>query len=147
MNRRAVLIGLAGATLALAALLAVAVWTRPIRRSVSVYSELVSIANRPDLAPAERLRQASRLCSKGYLQSHPLSLAAEGGIVGLPRSIHKNFQAWRQGPNVWLCPTNRVGPVYQFVPEGNDWRFDGPVGVLRARGEFLPDSGLVEPLD
>jgi hypothetical protein len=147
MNRRAVLIGLAVVTIALAALTAMAVWTRPIRRSVSVYSELISIANRPDLAPAERLRQASRLCSKDYLRTHPLSLAAEGGIVGLPRSIHKNFQAWRQGSNVWLCPTNRVGPVYQFVPEGNDWRFDGPVGVLQARGEFLPDTGIIDAPD
>ena len=63
--------------------------------------------------------------------------AHEGGIVGLPRNIHKNFQAWRQGPNVWLCPTNRVGPVYQFVRESGSWRFDGPVGILRGRGEFV----------
>jgi hypothetical protein len=71
-------------------------------------------------------------------------VADEGGIVGLPRSINKNFQAWRQGPNVWICPTNRVGPVYQFVLEGDDWRFDGPVGVLRPHGEFLP-AGELQP--
>ena len=32
-----------------------------------------------------------------YLRIHPLRPADEGGIVGLPRNIHKNFQAWRQG--------------------------------------------------
>jgi hypothetical protein len=145
MSRRSVVLGLVVVAAFVAGLATMAIWTRPVRRSVAAYSELISIANRPDLAPVDRLQQASRLCSKGYLRTHRLVLAEEGGIVGLPRSIHKNFQAWREGPNVWLCPTNRVGPVYQFVPEGDDWRFDGPVGVLRARGVFVPDLGLVAP--
>jgi hypothetical protein len=145
MSRRTVVIGLAVVAALVAGLATMTIWTRPVRRSVATYSELISIANRPDLTPVDRLRQASRLCSTGYLRTHRLVVADEGGIVGLPRSIHKNFQAWREGPNVWLCPTNRVGPVYQFVPEGDDWRFDGPVGVLRGRGVFVPSLGLEVP--
>jgi hypothetical protein len=66
--------------------------------------------------------------------------------VNLPRNIHKNFKVWRSEPNVWLCPTNRGGPVYQFVKEGDDWRFDGPVGLLHYNGvvEPLEDSGAAE---
>ena len=85
-------------------------------------------------------RRRSSLCTARYLQAHPLAVAAEGGIVGIPRNINKNFQAWREGPNVWICPTNRIGPVYQFVFEKSDWRFDGPVGILRPRGEIVPTS-------
>jgi hypothetical protein len=64
--------------------------------------------------------------------------------VGLPRNIHKNFQAWRHGKDVWICPTDRVGPIYQFVFEAGAWRFDGPVGILRARGEIVPTTGLTD---
>jgi hypothetical protein len=109
-------------------------WTRPVRRSVRTYNRLIDAANRQDLA------EARRLCSARYLRTHDLEPAAEGGLVGLPRNIHKNFQAWRQGPNVWLCPTNRVGPVFQFVREGDDWKFDGPVGLLLPRGEMILSS-------
>ncbi|HMB02311.1 MAG TPA: hypothetical protein VKP69_01060 [Isosphaeraceae bacterium] len=138
--RRAALIGAAVALALGAGLAATALWTRPVRRAVATYTELISLANRPDLEPGDRLDRARRLCSARYLRTHRLTPAGEGGIVGLPRNIHKNFQAWRQGPNVWICPTNRIGPVYQFVPEGKGWRFDGPVGVLRPRGEFVPSA-------
>jgi hypothetical protein len=56
-------------------------------------------------------------------------------MVGFPRNIHKNFQVWSEGDEVWLCPTNRVGPVYRFVLEGASWKFDGPVGVLKPGGQ------------
>jgi hypothetical protein len=62
--------------------------------------------------------------------------------VGLPRNIHKNFQAWRHGKDVWICPTDRVGPIYQFVYEADGWKFDGPAGILRARGEIVPAGEL-----
>jgi hypothetical protein len=142
--RRAVLIGVAVVIALGAGLAATAIWTRPVRRAVATYTELISIANRPDLDAADRLDRARQLCSARYLRTHRLALAEEGGIVGLPRNIHKNFQAWRQGPNVWICPTNRIGPVYQFVPERKNWRFDGPVGVLRPRGEFVRFDDLPE---
>jgi hypothetical protein len=123
------------------------VTTQPVRGAMRTCAELFTIANRPDLSDAERLNAARSLCSSRYLQNHPLALAAEGGIVGVPRNINKNFKAWREGPNVWICPTNRIGPVYQFVYENGGWRFDGPVGILRPRGEIvrtseLPDSNL-----
>jgi hypothetical protein len=119
------------------ALAGVVVWTAPVRGSVRSYTELLSAANTQDVDAARRL------CSARYVATHPLVASPEGGIVGLPRNIHKNFQAWREGPNVWLCPTNRVGPIYQFVHESGSWRFDGPVGILRGRGQVvrLPDGG------
>jgi hypothetical protein len=104
--------------------------TRPTRSAVRTYAELVTAANHNDPEAARRL------CTARYLSRHQLKRADEGGIVGLPRNIHKNFRAWRHGANVWLCPTDRVGPIYQFIPEGGRWLFDGPVGLLRAGGRI-----------
>ena len=135
---RPVLIGIAIAT-ALAGVVAfTAIRTRPVRRAVTAYSQLLGAASRQDLDAARAL------CSVRYLQTHSIEAADEGGIIGLPRNTHPNFQAWRQGPNIWICPTNRVGPVYQFVLEGSRWKFDGPVGLLRGRGVFLPYEDLTE---
>jgi hypothetical protein len=102
--------------------------TTPVRAAVLAYTELLGAANRQDLAAVRRL------CTARYLRAHPPAAAPEGGVVGLPRNVHPNFQAWTQGPDVWLCPTNRVGPIYQFVREDGQWRFDGPIGWLRSRG-------------
>lgn len=110
---------------------AVAIWTAPVRGSVRAYTELIAAANQQDVA------RATALCTERFRARQTFKPAAEGGLVGLPRGIHPNFQAWRQGENVWLCPRNRVGPVYQFVLEGDAWRFDGLVGLLRGRGEFI----------
>jgi hypothetical protein len=118
--------------------------TQPVRGALRTCTELFTIANRPGLSAAERLNAARALCSRRYLQTHELKVADEGGLVGIPRNINKNFQAWREGPNVWICPTNRIGPVYQFVFEDGGWRFDGPVGILRPRGEMVPASELPE---
>jgi len=120
---------------------AAALWakaTRPVRETLAAYTALITAANRQDIASAESL------CSDRYRGLHRLRPAAEGGIVGLPRNIHKNFQAWRQGTNVWICPTNRVGPVYQFVREQGQWRFDGPVGLLRGRNELIMMPDLTD---
>jgi hypothetical protein len=102
--------------------------TAPVRGAVRTYTKLIASANRQDLAAARDL------CSIRYLRDHPLATAPEGGIVGLPRGIHPNFRAWREGEAVWLCPTNRVGPVFRFVHEGRRWKFDGPVGLLGPDG-------------
>jgi hypothetical protein len=118
------------------------VTTRPVRGAMRTLSELFTIANRPDLADTERLTRAQSLCTARYLQAHPLAVAPEGGLKGVPRNINKNFKAWREGPNVWICPTNRIGPVYQFVFENGTWRFDGPVGILRSWGDFVPTAEL-----
>lgn len=130
------LLGLAALALAAGGLAGLAAWTAPVRESVRTYTDLLAAANRQDSDAARDL------CTARYRASHRLEPSAEGGLVGLPRGIHKNFRAWLEGPHVWLCPTNRVGPVYQFVREGGAWRFDGPVGVLRPRGELirLPDG-------
>lgn len=119
-------------------LVAMAIQTRPVRRAVAAYTDLIGAANRGDLAAARRL------CSDRYLRTHVLRPAAEGGLVGIPRNVHPNFRAWRQGAYVWLCPTNRVGPVYQFTLEHSAWKFDGPVGLLRGRGQFVPMPELSE---
>jgi hypothetical protein len=116
--------------------------TQPVRGALRTFTELLTVANRPDLDESARREVARSLCSAGYLQTHDLAVAAEGGIVGIPRNINKNFRAWREGPNVWICPTNRIGPVYQFVFENRGWRFDGPIGILRPRGEIVRTSDL-----
>jgi hypothetical protein len=121
--------------------------TRPVREAVRTYYELVSLGNQPALSEAGRaqaVEAARKLCSSRYLATGSLSLGPEGGIAGLPRTISKNFQAWRQGRNVWICPTNRIGPVYQFVEEEGRWRFDGLVAILRPRGEIVPASEMPE---
>ncbi len=111
--------------------------TRPVREAVRAYAELVAIGNRTDLSDPERLESAQRLCTSRYLSTRSLSLGPEGGIGGLPRTINKNFKAWREGPSVWICPTNSIGPVYQFVSENGQWRFDGLIAILRGRGELI----------
>ncbi len=116
--------------------------TQPVRGSMQTLAELFTIANRPDLTEDARLNAARSLCTARYLSAHPLVVAAEGGIKGLPRNINKNFQAWREGPHVWICPTNRIGPVYRFVFENGGWRFDGPVAILRPWGEIVRTSEL-----
>lgn len=108
--------------------------TRPVRDAVHTYTELISAANRRDLTALRSL------CTEHYTATHRIKLAEEGGVVGFPRNIHKNFQAWREGDEVWLCPTNRVGPVFRFVEVQGRWKFDGVVGQL------VP-GGRVEPLE
>ena len=116
---------------------------RVTRQAVSSYARLIAAANAQDLA-AVRAE-----CSAGYLRDHELIAADGGGVVNLPRNIHKNFQAWREGDDVWLCPTDRQGPVYRFVAESGRFRFDGPVGYLRVgrvvRGEV--DEGDGAPVE
>ncbi len=97
--------------------------------AVRTYTEILAAANGHDL------EAVGRLCSRRYLDARPIRAAKEGGVVGLPRNIHKNFQAWRDGAVVLLCP-NRDGPVYQFVREEGRWAFDGPVGILKG-GQLL----------
>jgi hypothetical protein len=128
------------------------VTTQLVRGAVQACSELFTVANRPDLTESARLDAGRRLCSKRYLRDHPLALAPEGGLVNIPRNLHKNFKAWREGPNVLICPTDRAPtrPIYQFVFEGDRWRFDGLIGILRASGEVvrtpeLPDEAVELP--
>jgi hypothetical protein len=121
-----------------------AISTRPARQAIRVYTELITVGNRPDFSDTQRLGEARRLCSARFLATGRLATGPEGGIAGLPRTINKNFQAWRHGDDVWICPTNRVGPVYQFVRENGDGRYDGLVAILRPRGEIVRASELPE---
>jgi hypothetical protein len=122
-------VGICG--IVIAVLIFFAYSTRETRRAVRTYALLTSAVNAQDL---EKLRS---LCTRRYLGVHPLKSAEEGGVIGFPRSIHKNFQAWREEGAVWLCPTNRVGPVYQFLEEDGEWKYDGVVGLLRSGGQIL----------
>jgi hypothetical protein len=140
---RMVLIAVAVATLVVAGLAFEIISTAPVRGAIRTCSELFTVANRPGLSESERLAGARALCSRRYLQTHQLAVAdpKDGGLVGVPRNFNKNFEAWRQGPNVWVCPTgrtNRVVPIYQFVWEDGRWRFDGPIGLLTSWGEIVP---------
>jgi hypothetical protein len=127
------------AALAAAALLAFPA-TRAVRSlgmtrgGMAAFTALVASANAQDL---EAVRS---FCSRRYLGSHAIGRAPEGGVVGLPRNIHKNFQVWAEGDEVWLCPTNRVGPVYRLVREGGSWKFDGLVGRLVPGGRVERDA-------
>jgi hypothetical protein len=124
--------------------------TRPVREALRAYSELVVLGNRVDLSDESRIAAARVRCSARLLAARGLSLAPEGGIAGLPRTIDKNFQAWCEGPNVWIAPKSprtRSGPVYQFVKEAGRWRFDGLVAIRGPQGDIIktsemPDLGL-----
>lgn len=145
---RSTLIGVGVGVVILAILAGEVIYTQPVREAVHAYTELLAAANRRDISPDQRLTDARRLCSRRYLQTHDLRLAPEGGFVGIPRGIHKNYQAWRHHGNVWICPTNRVGPIYQFVRESGSWRFDGPVGLLQPHWEVVPYVDTPEePID
>jgi hypothetical protein len=138
-RRRPVLIGIAIALVLLGGLAYEIGSTAPVRGAVRTCSELFTIANRPGMRPDERIAAARTLCTRRYLATHKLDVADDGqGLVGVPRNLNKNFRAWREGPHVWVCPTNRVGPVYQFVLEDGAWRFDGPIGILRPWGQIIP---------
>ncbi len=136
---RPILIGAAVVLALIVVLVVTSVRTRPVRQSVIAFTELLAAANLGDLP------RARALCSSRYLAAHPLQPSEEGGIVGLPRNMHPNFQAWRDGPYVWICPTNRVGPIYQFALEVEAWKFDGPIGLLRGRGQIILDPELTPP--
>lgn len=121
------------------------VTTAPIRGALHVFTSLVALGNRPDIPDAQRLELARSLCSARFLARGPLSLNTEGGVKGFPRAIDKNYLAWREGASVWICPTKRdsaVRPVYQFILENGDWRFDGLVAILRPGGERVPATEM-----
>ena len=98
------------------------------RKAVATYVAILAAVN------AQDLDALGPLCTDRYLKGHPPARSPGGGVVGLPRGIHRNFQAWREGGEVWLCPTDRVGPVYRFVFEGGACKFDGLAGLLRPGG-------------
>jgi hypothetical protein len=142
---RIALIVLAVAALLFGGLAFEIISTQATRGAIRTCSELFTIANRPDLADSQRLEAAALLCSRRYLKAHPLKLAPEGGIVNIPRNLNKNFIPWREGNNVLICTSNRIGPVYQFVFEDGRWRFDGLVGILQPRGELVRTSEFLPP--
>ncbi len=108
--------------------------------AVGSFWRLISAVNRGDL---DAVRNE---CSGRYLATHKIEAAPEGGVVNFPRNINKNFKAWRDGKDVLLCPTNRIGPVYRFVREGSAWKFDGPAGLLRPGGVFISAGELGAPI-
>jgi hypothetical protein len=118
--------------------------TQPVRGALRTCAELFTVANRPDLSDSQRLAAARPLCTERYVKEHPLAVAPEGGLVNIPRNLSKNFKAWREGPNILICTSNRVGPIYQFTYEGDRWRFDGLIGILRPWGEVVKMSELPE---
>ena len=127
-----ILLGLVVAGLLVVASARVVRSLRMTRGAVACFTGLVASAN------AQDLDLARSLCSAGYLASHRIEGARGGGLVGLPRNIHRNFRAWPEGEDVWLCPTDRVGPVYRLVREGGAWKFDGLVGLLGPGGRVAP---------
>jgi hypothetical protein len=112
--------------------------TRPVRDAVRAYSELIAVGNRPGMTEADRVEAARPYFSSRRLAQGPIRIAPEGGVEGLPRSVGRNFRAWRVGAEVWLCPTGRTGVVHRLVEEGGRWKLDGPVGYLRGPGDLIP---------
>ncbi|ADV60823.1 hypothetical protein Isop_0226 [Isosphaera pallida ATCC 43644] len=113
------------------------VWTAPARRTMRVFTLLLNAANR------EAVEEVRQLCSERWLATHSLEVAPEGGLKNFPRNIHKNFQVWSEGDVVLVRPTNRgrLEPVYRFVHERGDWKFDGLAGLMTADGQLVsPDS-------
>ena len=139
-NRRMVIGGVAGVLVAVTSVVAMVIQTAPVRGVVRAYTEIAGAAHAGDL---EHVRS---LCSSRYLRTHRLEEAAEEGVKGVPRNLNKNFKAWREGEAVWLCPTSRMGPIYQFVKEGGSWKFDGPIGLMDAHGrvERMAEGAEVE---
>lgn len=115
-----------------AALAGLEAWrTAPVRQSMRCLSALVGAANRGDLSSARVL------CSDRFLSEDGLEAAPHGGVVGLPRSIHRDFRTWRSGDDVLVSPLGEEGIVYRFVRSENGWKYDGAAGFLRG-GQLLP---------
>ena len=136
---RKIAIASAAALVIASILIAAYLWTRPGREALRTLVSLMNAANRGDLD------EARTYCTARYLAAHPLISAPEGGVAGLPRGIHKNFQIWNSGPNVRICPTNRQGPVYQFAFEDGRWKFDGLVGMIRYGQMLMTDGDAASP--
>ncbi len=117
LNRR--VIAVVGVLLLGAFILVEAIRTAPIRASVTTLSRLVAASNRGDLEAVELL------CSESILRAGVIRAAPEGGMIGLPRTIDKNFRAWKQGSVVLIRPTGRGGLAYRFISEADRWVFDG----------------------
>ena len=141
MRKKPIYWGVAAVIAVLAIITAEIAFTGPTRGAMRTYAALLAAANRPE----PDLGAIQSLCTGRYVAAHPITATGEGGVVGLPRNFHKNFQIWRDGGEVLLCPTNREGPVYRFLRERGDWRFDGLVGQLQGgkllRGEGVLDGG------
>lgn len=121
----------AASGLAFSMLIWLALSTRETRAAIQAYTRLTAAVN------AQDLNLVKGLCTQRFVDTHRLKAAPEGGLVGFPRFIHKNFQAWREGQAVWVCPTNRVGPIYQFIQEAGVWKYDGLVGLLRSGHQIM----------
>ncbi len=152
---RIALISTAVVAILLAGLAFEVVATRPVRGAVRTCAELFTIANQLELADPTRpeqarslLAKANALCSARYRRLHPRWSwpSRRGESSAFPRNISKNFKAWREGPNVWICTRDRFGPVYQFVLEDGRWRFDGLAAELGPRGEIVRMQELANPV-
>ncbi len=104
------------------------------RRAVATFVAILAAAEARDLDAVRPL------CTARYLRESPPRLATGGGLIGLPRRLHKNFRVWSRGDEVWLCPTDRSSrvPVYRLAVEGGVCRFDGLVGLIRPGGTIEP---------
>lgn len=133
--------------LAILAVFALILWlaykTRDSRAGIAAYSRLTVAVNKQDIEVVKNL------CTERYVRTHSFRPAEEGGLVGFPRFIQKNFQAWREGDAVWVCPTNRVGPIYQFLKENGEWKYDGLIGLLRSGNTIivLPEESRLSEED
>lgn len=125
---RTYLIGLTVAAGVLAALAFVIVRTSPVRGAIQTYMRLVAASNRGDTEAVKAL------CTPRFLSR--TSLNGSGGTVleGIPEAIGQNFLGWEEDDGVLFSTSDRVGPVYRMVREGDRWLFDGSVGTLRGDG-------------
>ena len=120
----------------------------PVRGALRTCSELFTVANRPDLADRDRLDAAAPSLHPTIPERAPARRGPRGRARQHPANLNKNFKAWREGRNVLICTSNRVGPVYRFVHEDGRWQFDGLVGILQPSGRVMRASDLPpQPID
>jgi hypothetical protein len=97
----------------------------PVRESVAVFTKLVAAASRGDA------ELAHSYCSSRLKTEDVAELAK------LPTRFERSFKAWREGDDVLICPTDLGGTLYQFVNEGDAWKYDGPVGTMTPDGKVM----------
>ena len=147
---RTALISTAIVAILLAGLVFEVVTTQPVRGAMRTCSELFTIANRleltePDAARATRaMLGGARRALLGSLPSHRIRWPwpPKGESSAFRATSTRTSKRGEKDRTSGSVPTNRIGPVYQFVFEDGRWRFDGLVAILGPWGEIVRTQDL-----
>ena len=134
-------------------------WRTPLTLTMGApHAVVANFASRPrfgDLPPGPPPYEAiSQLAARGIIHGYANGAFGAGDTTlrAQMAALIARALGWdaeeHDNPFTDRCdPTNRVGPLYQFVFEAGAWRFDGPVGLLRGRGEVVPLADLTDETD